>query len=300
MSNKRLKGLEAQERQSAHKLMVAFEESRTKCPVSWFDRQLVQPSQADRLNAANPHARIKWGHALWTEFADHFDLTETDRIPNASLFWVTLLDIECFTKCDAMEIDLVAMKRRLRGGLRGLSYVGMFDPALYVDIAPGTIFAERRGVNWHLHLFVWGLTAKEIKTRCDKMNKEKSNALKSIMPRGRGAHWRPVTSETLEIRFRYMLKWPQKEYRVGHRKNRKIDERRRRKYKHNKNDLRKGGYVTLFHLLTKLWLPELTVAGGEGASLRRTALAKCTQHERLRPKNVGMRRRLGHNQHTCK
>jgi hypothetical protein len=292
MNAKRLKRLEAQERKSAHKLMVAFEESRTKRPVSWFDRQLVQPSLADRLNAANAHARVRWGHALWTEFANHFELTETNRIPNVPLFWVTLLDVKCFTKCDATEIDLVAMKKLLRRGLRGLQYVGMFDPALYVDIAPGTIFVERRGVNWHLHLFVWGLTAEEIKARCEKMNKKGPHALTSIMPKGRGAHWMPVTPETLEIRFRYMVKWPQKEYRVGRRKKGKPGSHHRRKFKHNKNDLRKGGYVTLFHLLKKLWLPDLTVAGGEGSSLRRQTLVECTRRERSRPKNVGARRRL--------
>jgi hypothetical protein len=300
MNVKRLKGLESQERKSACKLMEAFEESRTKRLVSWFDRQLVQPSQADRLNAANPHARIKWGNALWAEFVSHHELSETRRIPNVPLFWVTLLDIKCFTKCDATEVDLVAMGKFLRRGLRGLSYVGIFDPALYVDIASGAIFPDRRGVNWHLHLFVWGATAQEVKARCDKMNKKGPQALKSIMPKGRGAHWTFVTPETLEIRFRYMVKWPQKEYRVGRQKNRRLVDCRRREYKHNKADLRKGGYVTLFHLLKKLWLPDLTVAGGEGSSLRRQTLVECTRRERSRLKNVGVRNRLGHGGHTCK
>ncbi|MDQ2081528.1 hypothetical protein RA307_15180 [Xanthobacteraceae bacterium Astr-EGSB] len=300
MSNKRLKGLEAQERKSARKLMEAFKESRTKRPVSWLDRQLAQPSQVEQLNAANSHARIKWGNALWAEFVSHHELSETRRIPNVPLFWVTLLDIKCFTKCDATEIDLVAMAKFLRRGLRGLSYVGMFDPALYVDIDPRTNFADRRGVNWHLHLFVWGLSAAKMKVRCEKMNAKGPHVLTSIMPKGRGAHWMPVTPETLEIRFRYMVKWPQKEYRVGCRMTCKPGTHRRRKFKHNKADLRKGGYVTLFHLLKRVTLPELTVAGGEGSSLRGQALVKCTRRERPRSKNVGVLRRLGHVRQTCK
>ena len=267
-------GLESQERSAAWKLMQAFAEARNQRKVTLRERCLTQASNAEDLNAANPFARRKWGTALWSEFSEHFNLSESQPFPEVALFWVTLVDIGCFTKHDAERINLTPMIRHLREGLNGYSYVGLMDPGYYVNIARGTNFAERRGVNWHLHLFAWGTNRKEIKSRFAGLNDSDDN-YRPIIPRGNGGHgayWKQVTEGTLARQFRYMLKSPRKSYRIGRTEVCDPEGRVDFKFVQSKSELRPGERVTLFHLSKKFSLDELTVAGGEGVDLRRRAL----------------------------
>ena len=276
MWSNRPQGVYPQERRAAGKLMQAFEEARNRHTISRGDRLLVRGAASSDLNAANPFARIRWGNALWAEFVAYFNLAEGRPYPKVPLFWVTLADIGCFTAHDAKHISIAPFAIHLRAGLGGLSYVGMFDPAFYVNIAPGTNFAEHRGVNWHLHLFAWGESQKDFKARVAAMNASTDN-YRPIVPGGQGAHYNNVTAETFAIKFRYMNKTPRKAYRVGRAELRGSEGEVDFKFKQNKIDLRPGERITLFHLLKGLRLDELTVAGGEGVALRRRALRQATR-----------------------
>ena len=165
-----LDGLHSQERIAARKLFDAFERSKNRGSITQGDRQIVRPSEASELNAANPYARILLGNALWTEFSKFFDLSESQPVPEVPLFWLTMVDLGCMTALDATNINVAGMIRHLRVGLQGLSYIGMLDPGLFANIQPGTNYPHRTGVNWHLHLFAWGKEPKAMKLRIKRMN----------------------------------------------------------------------------------------------------------------------------------
>jgi hypothetical protein len=63
--------------------------------------------------------------------------------------------------------------RILRRGLRGLSYLGMLEPAYYVNMCEGTNVDGTRMVSWHLHLIAWGEGRQKLKKRIDRLNQRR-------------------------------------------------------------------------------------------------------------------------------
>ena len=120
MWSTKLPGLSAQERIANRKLMEAIEVARNRHTVSAADRGLLETWRYADLNAANPDGRIKWGNALWSEFAFHFDLSEAKQLPDIPLFWVTLVDIGCFTAIDAKDVNLRMMDQDMPASLAAL------------------------------------------------------------------------------------------------------------------------------------------------------------------------------------
>lgn len=259
MLMKRLPGLWTQERLAIRNLQEAFEVARNGSSVSAFDRQIIRPSEANDLNAANPSARVLVGNALWSEFSDFFDLSDSHPIPEVPVFWLTLVDHECMSRLEDQDIDTPAFISRLRHGLQGLSYIGMMDPGLYANIQPGTSYPEKTGINWHLHLFAWGEDRKGIKARAKGLNELQDNYRPIIYGR-QGFNWSQITEDNITRRFRYMWKTPRAAYRIGP------------TFIHRKSKLRPGQRITLFHLLKNLWLDDLLIAGGEGVAIRRRAI----------------------------
>jgi hypothetical protein len=74
---------------------------------------------------------------------------------------------------------------KLRKGLRGLSYIGMIEPALYVNIAPGTRRSGKRAVSWHVHAICWGEDRKQMRNRFARLNQREE--VRSCSP---GSAWR--------------------------------------------------------------------------------------------------------------
>ena len=250
-----LKGLVAQERRAARKLFDAFERAKNRRSITQRDRQIIRPSEAGELNAANPYARILLGSALWSEFADYFRLSESHPIPEVPMYWLTLADWGCMTALDATNIDVAGMLRHLRAGLEGLSYIGAMDPGLYVNIQPGTNYPDRTGTNWHLHLFAWGEEPKTMKLRVKRLNKLIDN-YRPLVPRdsgGVGFDCRRVTEENIERRFRYMCKTPRKAYRINVQMRNGPEGKPEVSYFSSKSLLRPGQHVTLFHLLKEFF-----------------------------------------------
>src|SRR5438045_322069 len=106
--------LNIQERVAVRNLADAFEKARNRHTISSRDRQIIRSSEASELNAANPFARILLGRTLWSEFADHFGLSDLQPIPTVPLYWVTLADIGCMTALDVRDADVESMMRKLR------------------------------------------------------------------------------------------------------------------------------------------------------------------------------------------
>ena len=112
------------------------------------------------------------------------------------------MGIGFFTARDAQQVNIAAIARQLRQGLEGMSYIGMIDTGLYANISPGTNFSERTGVHWHLHLFAWGKTQKEMKVHFTKLNDCADN-YRPIIPRpqGLGPDWSQVSGGSTAGRY---------------------------------------------------------------------------------------------------
>ncbi len=268
-----LRRLKCFEHIAARNLKEAFEEARSRNSISLGDRSRIEKVKASDLNAANPFARCLLGKHLWSEFESYFGLSDLKPIPDEPLYWVTLADLECITDLNQRNVDIAGMIRKLRYGLKGLSYVGIMDLGLYANIQPGTQYCSRKGVSWHLHLFAWGETRKEMKVRAKRMNELPDN-YRPIIPRpeGVGFNWSQVTAANIAWRYPYMCKTPRKAYRIGRRKDAAGDVASNSLFKSNKSDLRPGQRITLFHLLKRHDLDDLLIAGGEGVAIRRRAI----------------------------
>jgi hypothetical protein len=224
----------------------------------------------------NFNARIRWSKVFCREFSDFFHLTKDRRYPDRPMFFVTLTDISCTTEHDAQKVDVFAYKKRLQAGMKGLSYLGMMEPALYVNVTPGTRWSNKKAVSWHVHLICWGESRKQMKKRIRKLNN--SGKYRGIMQSQRGAHQKEIPNTVLPKnqdrtfladKLRYILKSPRKAYRLYRGQRITKDGEILTCLKQRKSDLRHGDRITLFHLMKKLTLDQLAVAGGDGTAVMR-------------------------------
>jgi hypothetical protein len=205
-----------------------------------------------------------------------FDLDNHNTYPDQPLFFVTLTDVSCTTDHDAPWIDIYSFKRKLQAGLRGLSYVGMVEPGLYVNVCPGTRWSNKRAVSWHLHAICWGQTRRQIKKRFCRLNRD--GWYLSILDSQRGADQKEILDARLPNhrdrtfladKLRYLLKSPKNAYRIYKTERVTCDGELVPCLRQRKSELRKGDRITLFHLLKNLHFPELAAAGGEGTDVMR-------------------------------
>jgi hypothetical protein len=165
-------GLRKQELRTGSKLRSAVEESRNLSLGQRFhDLQLLN-ADPRWLNAVSPKARIRWGEMVCEEFSDYFHLGPNKPEPDQRIFLLTLCDRRCCTSHQAKNIPIGQFIRILRRGLRGLSYIGMLEPAYYVNVCKGAHVHGKRLVSWHLHLLAWGESKSAIRTRIEGLNKE--------------------------------------------------------------------------------------------------------------------------------
>lgn len=167
-------------------------------------------------------------------------------------------------------MDIARFKQQLREGLNGLSYLGMIEPAYYVNLVRGASFPMKQGVFWHSHLICWGESREEIKQRFEDMNCL-PDTYRPIVPGLAGADFRVIRKDGLPAVFRYLLKAPVNAYRVYRTKSPTPDGSLVARFQQRKQPLRPGERVTLFHLLKDLYLDQLAMAGGEGAEMLRRA-----------------------------
>jgi hypothetical protein len=271
-----ISGFRNQAQHSKNELIHALRKSRKKNTISKQDRALLKKAKARDLCSVNHFARIRWGKAFCGELGNFFRFDGENPFPDQPLFFVTLSDISCTTSQDASFVDVCAFKRKLQAGLRGLSYVGMMEPGLFVNISAESRWAGRSAVSWHVHAICWGENRKEMKRRFRRLNE--NGGYLALLPSQLGAHQTEIPNTCLPDnpertfladKLRYLLKSPQKAYRVY--KTSRIEKNAELVpcVRQRKSELRKGDRITLFHLMKSLRLGELAVAGGEGTNLMR-------------------------------
>jgi hypothetical protein len=277
-------GLSKQERLSDQELQLAFEKSRKRDSITQKDLQLVDPCSALDLCCINHSARILWSKAVFNEFQEYFELDEDRQYPDQPLFFVTLTDVSCTTDHDAPWVDIYKFKRKLQSGLRGLNYVGMVEPGLYVNVAPGTRWSNKKAASWHLHAICWGENRRQMKARFRRLNRE--GRYLSIMESQRGADQKEIVDSRLpknrdrtflEDKLRYLLKSPKNAYRIYKTERVTSDGECLPCLRQRKSELRKGDRITLFHLMKGLHFDELAAAGGDGTDMMRRIKRRAVQ-----------------------
>jgi hypothetical protein len=267
-----------------NELKLAFEKSRKRHTITQQDLDLLDPCSQLDLCCINHSARIRWSKAFCKEFEQFFELGPKHQYPDQPLFFVTLTDVSCTTDHDAPWVDIDKFKRKLQSGLRGLNYVGMVEPGLYVNVAPGTRWSKKKAVSWHLHAICWGESRREMKRRFRRLNRQ--GCCLSIMESQRGADQKEIVDERLPKnrnrtfladKLRYLLKSPKNAYRIYKTERVTLDGECVPCFRQRKSELRKGDRITLFHLMKGLHLDELAAAGGEGTDMMRRIKRRAVQ-----------------------
>jgi hypothetical protein len=259
-----------QEHQLAKHLSRAIQTARNGHTMSRADRRLLKDHAAAQLLAVNEKARVAWGNAICLQIERHFDITDEHLHPGQPVYLLTLVDLACCTPPDGKSIDLDFIAAQLRHGLKGLSYVGMIEPAYYVNIAPGTNVQSKRLVSWHLHAVAWGKTQRRMRRLISRLNRM-DGYYQPIANNRAGAHFRTIRKNTLPKTLAYILKSPTLSYRIASWYQLRRDGKRMYEFKQNKGRLRPGERVTLFNLMKHMRLDQLAMAGGEGNRLLRRA-----------------------------
>jgi hypothetical protein len=268
-------GISREEHRSERALNIAFQESWKRKTITHRDRDLLECGVRRDLCSMNRFARLLWAKAVCQEFQAFFGLDHRNHFPGQPLFFVTLTHDACCTPDDEIFVDIETFKWRLRPGLAGLSYIGMVEPALYVNVAPGTRWTSKKAVSWHLHAISWGENRQQMKDRFRRLNED--GVYRSIMDGQLGAHQKQIPPRFLDNgnrtfladKLRYMLKSPRKAYRIYKTERVTSDGEVVRCFRQKKSVLRKGDQITLFHLMKDLYLDELAVGGGEGTDVLR-------------------------------
>jgi hypothetical protein len=259
--------LRKQELGTGSKLRSAIEDARNLSRHQRSHCLQLLNLDARWLNAINPKARIRWGKLICNELSRHFDLGPTQPEPDQRLFLVTLCDRRCCTSHQAKNINVPRFIRLLRRGLRGLSYLGMVEPAYYVNVCEGTHVDGKRMVSWHVHLLAWGEGTSAIKTRIESLNKK--GILLPVADGLAAAHQKRISKGHLASKLAYMLKAPRKAYRLFKYEHVTPDGEIVLRFKQKKDDLRPGERLTLFRPMKDMYLDQLALAGGEGAAILR-------------------------------
>jgi hypothetical protein len=273
--------IEVYERQNASRLNDALERARNLHTVSRSDKSLLESNERASLLSVNRHSRVIWGKAVCEQLEKFFCSPDTTD-HNQPIYWVTLVDINCAVSVGATNVDIESIKKRLRSGLRGLSYFGVVEPAYYVNLQHGR-FPERQCMFWHLHALVWGISRKDLSGRLREL--KASGRYIAIAEGLDGVRAKRIKQGELPKVVGYMLKSPSWAYRLSRLEEKgpdgevqtDIDGQARTSYMQGKSKLRPGERITLFHTMKGHYLDRLAVAGGDGAALlaraKRRALA---------------------------
>ena len=260
-------GLRKQELRTGSKLRSAIEEARNLSIFRRFYYLQLLNSAPPWLNAVSPKARIRWGELVCEEFSNHFHLGPDKPEPRQHIFLVTLCDRRCCTAHQEKNVNVPGFIRILRRGLRGLSYLGIIEPAYYVNVCEGARIHGKRLISWHLHLLAWGISPREMKKRISGLNK--SGVLLPIADGLAAAHQKRISNGKLADKFCYIMKAPKKAYRLFKYEQITPDGEIILRFKQKKDDLRPGERLMLFRLMKDMYLDQLAVAGGEGAEMLR-------------------------------
>jgi hypothetical protein len=215
------------------------------------------------LRATNARSRIAFQRAASIELQR---LISPSR--NQPVFWVTLTP-EMFAKSieDAQTFDWSEVERWAHKVLRGFSYFGSIDVALYT--------ASPRGREWivvfHIHALAWGQSQEAVTRWKDYINAHH----RSLIPGRQPAYVRKLESWTaVNEKLIYSLKAPLRSYRSH--QGRPV-EGKDEAWFHNKAKLRPGEMIAICNLLHGADIDKLCVEGGEAQGITEAIATRARQ-----------------------
>lgn len=221
---------------------------------------------AGELGAQNPYAREYWMRALGARLCREVGARAPDWTPRVPVFFVTLIDesqIVYPAGCERgwrSNPEIATIRDHYRRALRGLNYLGMLDPALYVSAQQ--VQGVPRFLLWHAHALVWNTCEAEL----DAWAARARPTMSAYLPYASAVDCRQIRPRDLRQLIWYANKTPYKQYQVWRRETGSLAQEKR--------DINGVNAVRLYAEMRGLTLPELTLAGGVGRPiLRRTVQA---------------------------
>jgi hypothetical protein len=256
-----LKLLQTKEREAGYLLQKALSLKRYRLEPN---TQVLKPSDAFYLPVVNSKARFKWGSIFIQQIFNFFEIVDDAHGLDEPVFLVTIADKSHLATDRPQQINLSRIKRKLGGGLKRLSYIGMIEPGYYNVIYDEFGKQQKDVVSWHGHFLVWGISKEQLEHHLARIRP----GFTPIMPSFCAVHQKAIEPGQFGHKLWYIVKSPCKEYSIG--KRRKPDERTGlARFKQNSRQLRPGHRVALFDLMRDMYLDELSMAGGEGCELLR-------------------------------
>jgi hypothetical protein len=253
-------GFSEQELNKFHELKNALDKACRNRKERSLDRTIMGDCSGYGLCAADFFARLIWGRAFCDVVEQHVgELTE--------IYFVTITDIRCSVPLTEINIDIGGFRQVLNKPLRGLSYVGMIEPAYYQAVSMLDIRKSRtKIISWHFHGIVWGINYERLKRIFRNANG--AGWTVPLVSGLKGSKCKKITSGTLPKVIGYFLKAPANEYRIFEVE---CDRRNKPRFIQRKCKLRSGPRITLFDQMKGIPLTALTMSGGEGAAIVRGA-----------------------------
>jgi hypothetical protein len=177
-----------------------------------------------------------------------------DFVPERSVYFLTLLDqrqIVYPTRGEDESPTLEEIRKSYARLLRGLNYIGMLDPALYVSAHRTHHVA--RFIHFHVHVLVWGVRRAELERRCKEIRVQ----IGSLIRRATPAKYKPVKDRTLLKVTSYTAKMPRHQYQIW-------SELHKPGMKQSKRRINGVNSVRLYGAMQDYTLDQLVLAGGRG------------------------------------
>lgn len=249
-------------------------------------------SQAMYLYANNLDARLNFARITSGHLAERAKGLGADQ----PVFFVTLIRHDHTIREDhAAGFKIKRLHSWVHEVLRGCAYVGMVECSLFTNLnAAGASF--KRGVSWHVHAVVWGVTEAELSRRIDAVN----TRYRSIVEGIKAAHYRRIGHTEVAGKSRYMCKGQLSEYRAWPRKDTIIDNETGEitiegtgRFRQGKRPLRPCDMVRMCNIFAGMTLDKLAFAGGAGKTvlkdIRQEALSDFYAHEHRRKAHQALR-----------
>ncbi|RTL76105.1 MAG: hypothetical protein EKK36_05320 [Bradyrhizobiaceae bacterium] len=266
-------GIEKDGHKIYRSLRRAFQESRRRKLITPGDRQCIRPMEWRGLGFWNGHARRCWGRAFSKEIASLAEWDSRNQRHGRPVYLLTVADNSGAVSVDQRP-DLQSIKRKLVTELRGLNFIGMLEPAFYLNLQSGVNVQHPRCIYWHLHALVWDISYQQLRQIVTQLNR--SGLYGSIADGLDPVDVVRVRQMTLPAVVAYLLKPPVNGYRIS-----KCDRTRNgvvvtdsdgvvlEWFRQSKAELRMGELVQLFYATRNVTLDQLLTSGGGGTEIAR-------------------------------
>lgn len=228
---------------------------------------LVSRLGAQALNASNAFARTRFRRELATRLFKKLDACEPDFIPARPVWFLTVVakDMVAYPGTfdrygEPIEPTARQLQLRFRSLLRGLNYVGMIEPALYVSTQK--VFGVPRLISYHVHVLVWGIDKRLLAELCEELQRRVS----PLIPYTSVAVFKRVRRRDLRQVLWYSTKMPREQTQCS----RNPETKRISSWSRPLNGI---NAVRLFEETGRFTLRDLAIADGEGTLILARSLA---------------------------